>query len=180
MLTAWLVRHTPHLVQLATLPFDRVGHERYFGTLGWSLTREHWWPDTCFKVSFDDIDRYLVAQYAESKSEIAIGLYALTEERATYDFAIPSRNEFDKAFDDILATITPLLPSRPVKGTYRSQFDDHTYCYAYWSFAEAFIALVQHFEGDGDYGHDANLDIFIVPRRGSDHLMFPLDTNALF
>ena len=79
MLNDWLIRHVPHLVQLATLPFDRVAHEGYFGTIGWSLTRKDGWPNNCFKVSFDDIDRYLLAQYRESKSEIAMGLYALTE-----------------------------------------------------------------------------------------------------
>lgn len=180
MLKAWLVRNVPHLIELAALPFDSVTHERYFATIGWPVTREKWRPENCLKVHFNDIDCGLVAVYKESETCIAIGLFALTGEPTTYDFAIASRIEFDKAFDEILAGIMPLLPTTPAKGAYQSQFDDRAYNYVYWGFAQAFITLVQHYEGDGNYGHDANLDLCIVPRLGTDYLVCPLETNILF
>jgi hypothetical protein len=180
MLNEWLVRNLPHFIRLATLPFDQTTHKRYVDSIGWISTREKWWPESCFKVRFDDIDRDLVAVYKESEAGIAIGLYALTEERVTYEFAVATRIDFDKVFFEVLATIAPVVRNVPTSGTYNSQFDGFTYRYAYWRFAHAFITLVQHFQGDGNFGHDANLDLFIVPRLDTDHLQFPLETNILF
>ena len=144
------------------------------------MTRDEWWDEGCFKVRFDDIDRDLIAVYSDRETGIAIALYALTDEPTTDDFTIRSRIDFDKAFADILATIAPSFRNRPVVGTYHSRFGDPAYSYAYWSIAQAFIALVQHFEGDGNYGHNANIILRIAPRSGTDRPTFPLETNILF
>src|SRR6516162_2951931 len=141
MLKSWLECHVHNLVQLARLRFDHKTHERYLAAIGWTATRKEWWPETTFKVHFGEIDRDLIAVYKESETRIAIGLYALTSERVTYDFAIASRTEFDSEYDEILATIAPLLPDSSGTGTYDSQFDKHSYSYAYWRFDQAFIAL---------------------------------------
>jgi hypothetical protein len=180
MLDAWLVRHVPHLVQLAAIPFDRVTHERYFATIGWTVIRESWYPETCVEIRFDDVGRRLVAMYDESETSLGTGLYALVGSPDTDDIAIASRTAFDEAFDATLATMMFLLRNTPAKGTYHSQSDNQTYNYAYWGFPQAFVILVQHFEGDANYGHEASLDLRMVPRLGTDQLVFPLRTNILF
>ncbi|MDY0171064.1 MAG: hypothetical protein RBS80_31280 [Thermoguttaceae bacterium] len=118
--------------------------------------------------------------YEESETALGLGLYALGPPVRTGDFSIGSKSDFDRAFERTLEIIRPSFRGTPSVGTYGGKFDDLIYHYAYWCFPETYVTLVQHFEGDGHCGHEASLDLRIIPRLGSDNLAFPLRTNILF
>ena len=102
------------------------------------------------------------------------------EEHSVDDICLSSLAEFDEAFRSTLASVEPHLQCAAITGRYHCQRDDHEYKYAYWQFPDAFMTLVQHFEGDGHAGNDSSLDIRLVPRFGAARLTFPLKTNILF
>jgi hypothetical protein len=180
MLRNWLPTAVRHLSMLASQPFDLTTHEMYFNSIGWPVHREEWWPHTCFEVSFPEVRRKLVALYELSETGLGIGLHARVEDDGTIDdYLITSDAEFDAAFDETLAGISPLLKSVPQSGTYRSSLSASTHKYAYWTFAKAFLILVQHEEGDGQCGHFESLDLRLVPNRDG-RISFPLTTNILF
>jgi hypothetical protein len=165
---------------LAAQPFNLKTHETYFNSISWDVHREEWWPHTCFEVSFPEVHRRMVAVYDDSETGLGIGLHARVEDDGTInDYLITSDIEFDAAFDETLAAILPRLKSVPQTGTYRSRLSTRTHKYAYWTYAKAFLILVQHEEGDGQCGHFESLDLRLLPNRDG-RLLFPLTTNILF
>ena len=179
-LIRWIAEQFPHVVGLAMLPFERTMHEEFCIDVGWPVCREDWYPETCFEVRFEEIGRRLVAVYDDSEFGVGIGLYVVGEEHSFDERCLSSLAEFDEAFRSTLASVEPHLQCAAITGCYHCQRDDHEYKYAYWQFPDAFMTLVQHFEGDGHAGNDSSLDIRLVPRFGAARLTFPLKTNILF
>src|SRR5690349_14809007 len=128
---AWLLEQLPHLIQLAKLPFDQVSHEKFCQRIGWEVVREDWYPETCFEVHFDDVERRLIAVYDDGECGIGIGLYALGEEASAE--VLTTRKEFDEKFQAMLALLEPHFESAASCGTYRH--GGQLFKYAYWPFA---------------------------------------------
>ena len=179
-LDQWLVGQLPHLIQLAALPFEQVRHEAFCERVGWEAVRDDCYPESCFGVHFEEVERRLIAVYDEPEAEIGMGLYVLGDEAG--DGVFTTTAEYDEAFRTTLALIEPKFPAAAIRGTYRHDTYQrtHLFHYAYWIVADTFVMLVQHREGAAHSGSECSLDIRIRPRRGAAVLKFPLTTNMLF
>lgn len=172
--------YLPTLLRLASLPFEQEAHEALLTELEWSIHRESDWPETEFVVNLDEARRRLVATYDPSGPELGIGLYVLDEEAPTWDeVGIRIRHLFDKRFEDVLQTALPLLPD-PNLGAWVDPSQGHRYRYAHSVFEHSFLVVLQHPEGDANYGSIASIDIRIVPRGDSGILEFPIESDILF
>lgn len=176
----WLAQQVPHLIQMAALPFELEAHEDFCERIGWEPFREDWYPENCFEVQFEEVERRLFAVYDETEFGVAIGLFALICEPSNHQCCLETQEEFDEAFRTTLACIEPMFETPTMRGTYRDPRIAGLFHDAYWSIGETFLTLVQHSEGDANVGSFSSLDLRLVPRRGASTLRFPLKTNILF
>lgn len=58
-------------------------------------------------------------------------------------------------------------------------FSQDVFNYALWTGTYAYLVLLQHEEGDANFGHNATLDLRIIPRDKT-RLSFPLRTDLIF
>lgn len=144
---------------------------------GWQLTREDWYPDTCFEITFAEVGRRLVAVYDPGQQEIGIGLFAITTPHDPHEYLLKSVADYHSAFAEIQSAIQTHLSGDFHTGSYTYPNDRCEYKFATWDYDNATLMLVQHHEGDGHLGHEASLDIRIRPSTNTD---FPLTTNMLF
>lgn len=112
----------------------------------------------------------------ERTAGFALG--ALTEDPDEPGFHFSTWREYHECFDSSLAILSRSLGAPAEQGSAVSPDSEEAHRHALWKGSHSWIILVEHHEGDGHFGHDATVDVRIVP--GSERPTLPLRTNVLF
>jgi hypothetical protein len=177
----------PHLFrglcELADAPVDPNEFAGTADRLGWPVRENEYAP---YGVVVQEVmtpfaPHRLIAVFSE-RSMAGIPLYILIDdERADSPYYLKTRSDFDSAFGQTQAAIEQASTAASASGVYESAFASGRFHYAVWARQAWFVALVQHDEGDGNYGHGPTLDLRLLPRVcDASQLKFPLDTNLIF
>ena len=87
--------------------------------------------------------------------------------------------KFDSTFLSAKKLCEAQLGTSKNSQLYFSDRHDRDFHYALFERHYSTLAVMQHIEGDGHLGHDASLDIRIIPM-AADQIQFPLRTNLIF
>ena len=94
---------------------------------------------------------------------------------------VKTRDELDHAYAEALTRIVQIAGPPTTSGTYESRYARGTFPYSLWRRRSWYVALVEHDEGDGNYGHGPTLDLRLLPVGDKGETpVFPLETNLIF
>jgi hypothetical protein len=168
---------------LADTPVDPSAFTNAVRQLGWSVEENKYPPEgeIVLKANspFGNCD--LTAVFG--KQNIAgMPLFVLiNDENPESPYYLTSQVEFDDIFDKIRREIEGNWGAAVVSGTYEDNFVSGVFHYTLWPRHFWYVALIQHPEGDANYGHGPTLDLRLLPlERQSGLPAFPLNTDLIF
>jgi len=169
--------------RLADLPVDPREFSLAARQLGWSVEQNEYAPENevCLEVKTPFTSHALIAVFSE-QSCAGLPLRILLEDEDDDDaLYVTTREELDDAFHKIKAEIEKASGGAKMSGTYESNLASGLFHYAVWPHDAWHVVLVQHFEGDANYGHGPTLDLRLLARTSDENgPLFPLDTNLIF
>src|SRR5688572_17422432 len=92
-------------------------------------------------------------------------LYYFTDYRTPEDtpYYRYTREEFDAVYNELRLETEQALGKPLISGECTSKYQPGSFGYALWPGTYSFLALLQHVEGDANYGHEATIDFRILP-----------------
>ena len=170
------------LYGLTQIPYEVSLFKTACQSYGWQVAIPEWVePDdeSIIEVHSPLWPVPLVALFSEEQMA-GLFLFALIGEfDQEDDYSGRGPEWFNARFADAHTEIKAVLGEPSDLGQYSGTFDHSIFSYAVWAGGFSDLVLVQHEEGDGNFGHDATIDIRIIPHDGSS-LVFPLQTNLIF
>lgn len=176
------------LCEIGDQPVDPISARASSVRLGWSVIDGDWGDnrEEYFEVTTPHSPHRLRFVFAnECTGGIVLSVLAeddvVEEVENRRPYTRRSREDFDREFFHAKARIEGDGRSADCSGEYRSTFVEGALHFAVWRRRFWFVVLVQHDEGDGNYGHGPTLDLRLVPC-GADASppVFPLETNLIF
>ena len=171
--------------KLADVPINPVEFSLAAQRLGWLVKENEYAPENevCLEVKTPFSSHPLIAVFSEH-SIAGLPLFILVEDEDEDDddaLYVTTREEFDDAFHKVKAEIEKASTGAKISGTYESGLTSGMFHYAVWPRSAWHVVLLQHFEGDANYGHGPTLDLRLLPRSSdANGPLFPLDTNLIF
>jgi hypothetical protein len=172
----------PQLYGLTQVAYEVALLKTACQSYGWQVAIPEWVePDdeSVIEVHSPFWPAPLVALFGEQQMA-GLFLFALIDEfDQEDDYSGRGQEWFNARFDDAYTEIKTVLGEPNDLGHYSGTFDHSIFSYAVWTGRFSDLVLVQHEEGDGNFGHDATIDIRIIPH-DRPPLIFPLQTNLIF
>ncbi len=181
------------LAELTAKPFAPEVVQAHCGALGWEVFREDFWPEGSFEVRIPGTRFRFIACFDDSETSVCLSVCALLFEGEPYleDEGEPRQwvetaEDFDATFKDVLSQAAASLGPPAKRGTYTDDVlfagDDEpmTLHFAAWPGEHAILLMLQHGEGDANFGHAATIDIRLLPWKPGDPFPeLPLTTNVI-
>jgi hypothetical protein len=151
--------------------------------LGWSVREYEYAPEDAvvLMAELSYVFWPLIGVFSQNSNAGIPLLVLVGEEEEDSPYYRKSRQEFDQAFTAIQAEIERVSQPALMSGSYESPLVNGPLQYALWPGLYWFVALVQHHEGDANFGHGPTLDLRLLPREtGVERPAFPMETDLIF
>jgi hypothetical protein len=173
----------PAIRQFADVPFSTDDLRELVDSLGWKASEDYSeytdLPDG-LAVEFRLGERgYRFLLVADNEFTAAISICALTDSPEQLDYEVSVESEYHASFNDLERLLVASWGDRVHRGQYSGPYTGIIHDYALWRGEVSWIALVEHHEGDANFGHNATVDIRVLPlAEGTPSI--PLTTNVIF
>jgi len=172
----------PQLFHLTNIPYQQDAFTSACQSFGWEVTSDEYaFPnhETVLNVQNQAWPLPLTALFGNDQMT-GLFLFALVSQGEDTDsYHNDDRVWFDNMFIHAKQAVTDIVGEPSNVGTYAATFSQDVFNYAVWGGTYAYLVLLQHEEGDANFGHNATLDVRIIPR-GNTTLDFPLRTDLIF
>jgi hypothetical protein len=171
------------LARLADISFEPVTFESAAHSLGWDVHSNEYALDqeVVLEVRIPNVLPVLLAVFSDN-SIAGLPLYVLTDDTSIESpYYRHTTEDFNETFRQLLDETESVLGKPAITGDYLSKYVSGIFGYALWPGRHCFFVLVQHDEGDANFGHGPTMDYRLLPKNADGKLpKFPLETNLIF
>lgn len=173
----------PAIRRFADVPFSPSALRELVDCLGWKPSEDYSeytdLPDGLALEFWLGEGHYRFLLVADKECTAAISVCALTESAEEPRYQVSQDRDYHACFDDLQRLLVACWGNPAGQGEYSAPYTGSSHRYVLWRGEVSWIALVEHDEGDANFGHDATVDIRVLPTsKGTPS--FPLATNVIF